>query len=649
MRFPRQRYAPRLLAVGALTVAILVLAGLRAGQPVAGAQQATPEEQLAAKYAPIVFMKSQDEACDRGGDPYRPAPVEIVLGRPEFSLHDPDADGAPTTGPSAADLFQQGNDVYLDYPGSPARSGCTYEQDFETYGQGAPSVAYAHIAQEPGRDGLALQYWFYYYFNDWNDKHEGDWEMIQLVFDAGSAEEALGQDPVRVGYAQHGGGERAAWTDAKLQKEGDHPIVYVAGGSHPSHFQPEVYLGIGEAGQGFGCDHAEGPSRRIPLEARLVPDDITDPNDPYAWATFQGRWGEKQPALNNGPLGPNANKRWTQPFTHFDDDLYDSATVLPGRATFGPDAIDVFCRVVALSSPLVSLYYGYPVAALLIGGVTLLGAAVLVGGTARTNLFTSPARWKRRAGAPRFAFEELPIVSSSAVDIYRRHVRLFVTIGLVFIPIGMVAAIVQAWLTSASPLTPLLERMLDDHPVLYGILMLSLGGLASAVAFIFVNSAVAVALDDIRNGRMPAARRSYRAVRGRAGALARARLRAFGIVAVLSVTLIGIPWAIWQGIRWRFIEQAVMLDGAGSRDAPDASARVVRGHWWRTFRVSIVLGLVALLTGPVIATVFLLLFSASVGFVNLIGSLVYALLLPLNAIAFTQLYTDLRTTKQAPG
>ena len=40
----------------------------------------------------------------------------------------------------------------------------------------------------PGR--LALQYWLFYAFNDWNNLHEGDWEMIQLDFDAATAHQA---------------------------------------------------------------------------------------------------------------------------------------------------------------------------------------------------------------------------------------------------------------------------------------------------------------------------------------------------------------------------------------------------------------------------------------------------------------------------
>ena len=104
--------------------------------------------------------------------------------------------------------------------------------------KGTKPTVYAHVATEPGRPGkLALQYWFYYVFNDWNNTHEGDWEMIQLVFDANDAAEALAREPATVGYSQHEGAEQAAWGDDKLELVGGtHPVVHPAAGSHANFF-----------------------------------------------------------------------------------------------------------------------------------------------------------------------------------------------------------------------------------------------------------------------------------------------------------------------------------------------------------------------------------------------------------------------------
>jgi len=137
-----------------------------------------------------------------------------------------------------------------------------------------------------------------------NNTHESDWEMIQVMFNATSVEEALGKDPYGVGFAQHGGGEPADWNDTKFARDGNHPIAYPAAGSHATYYGSHIYLGWGENGTGFGCDNSTGPSNVVPLKAVVVPNN-PDPNSPFAWLLFQGRWGERQPWEFNGPKGPN--------------------------------------------------------------------------------------------------------------------------------------------------------------------------------------------------------------------------------------------------------------------------------------------------------------------------------------------------------
>jgi len=118
-----------------------------------------------------------------------------------------------------------GKGAFLDFPGSALQPGCIYETDFKRYANGRPATVYAHIVQQEGRpDRLALQYWFYWYSNDWNNKYESDWEGIQLLFEASSIDEALATGPVSVGYAQHELGEKADWNASKLERDRSHPI-----------------------------------------------------------------------------------------------------------------------------------------------------------------------------------------------------------------------------------------------------------------------------------------------------------------------------------------------------------------------------------------------------------------------------------------
>jgi hypothetical protein len=95
---------------------------------------------------------------------------------------------------------------------------------------------------------VALQYWFFYLFNDWRSSfygvndHEADWEMITLF----GAEDKQGEiQPGWVAYAAHneeGDNLRRRWDDPALEHVGEHPVVYVGAGSHAAYFFPGEYL-----------------------------------------------------------------------------------------------------------------------------------------------------------------------------------------------------------------------------------------------------------------------------------------------------------------------------------------------------------------------------------------------------------------------
>jgi len=193
-----------------------------------GSEVTSAERELAERFVPVIMLKEQSEPCDTEGEPYGPTSVDIVLGNPEIALRqlggfNPVVMRAPT----ASDLVGLGEGFFLDFPGSSLEPGCIYERDFDKYSADVAPMVYAHVVQQPDEPGLVfVQYWFYWYYNDWNNKHESDWEGITLQFEAASVEEALTSEPVAVGYSQHEGGERADWDDTKFEREGDRPVVY---------------------------------------------------------------------------------------------------------------------------------------------------------------------------------------------------------------------------------------------------------------------------------------------------------------------------------------------------------------------------------------------------------------------------------------
>ena len=105
---------------------------------------------------------------------------------------------------------------------------------------------YGRIVYEHGY--IALQYWFFYAFNDWRSSffgvndHEADWEMITLY---AAADEHGEVQPCWVAYASHnyaGDDLRRRWDDPALARVDEHPVVYVGAGSHASYFFPGEYL-----------------------------------------------------------------------------------------------------------------------------------------------------------------------------------------------------------------------------------------------------------------------------------------------------------------------------------------------------------------------------------------------------------------------
>jgi hypothetical protein len=93
-------------------------------------------------------------------------------------------------------------------PSDPITSEGTYAKDFAAFKAAgrAPALTYARIAREKGHAGFVVRYWFFYYLNEFNDLHEGDWEGIQIAFDAATPAEALAEEPSKIALFQYGGG-----------------------------------------------------------------------------------------------------------------------------------------------------------------------------------------------------------------------------------------------------------------------------------------------------------------------------------------------------------------------------------------------------------------------------------------------------------
>jgi len=601
----------------------------------AAAAASTPEQQLADKYAPIIALKDQTKPCDTKGEPYRPVQAGVVLGQPDVRLVDSNGT-VIAIAPTATDLFAAGENTYLDLPGNPLNPGCSYEKWARAISVGTPTTAYAHVVTEPGKPGkLALQYWFYYPFNDFNNKHESDWETIQLMFDAGSAADALKRPPTEVGYSQHSGAERAAWDDKKLEKRGTHPVVYPAAGSHAAFFKQTLWLGA-SAQEGFGCDDTRAPSTKTQTTAVLLPDaPPASANAPYAWLTFKGHWGQKESGPNNGPTGPNMKTQWTEPVTWADDTWRSSSTEIPGTSTFGPSATSFFCVAVEKGSQIYLRFLRTPWLVLgILTGIALLGVWL----SRRT-------RWSPHHPMPIDQIRSGGQIYRASWRLYRRYAPLFLGIGVIFIPLSILAAIVQGIVFKYTGLGTLADEMSAD-PIVSGAIALLFGELSTIVATVLVTGAAAQALDRIDDEERVDAVDAYRGIAPNLGALAWAWLRIIVVASVLTLTVIGIPVAVFYLVRKVVTTQACVIEELGASSSLSRSSELVKHHEPRVFAIAALVNVTAFLLGPIVGVLFLFLTPSSLTVIDIISSLVYVVVMPYAGIAIALLFYDLRRRHQ---
>lgn len=219
-----------------------------------------------------------------------------------------------------------------------------------------------------------------------------------------------------------------------------------------------------------------------------------------------------------------------------------------------------------------------------------------------------------------------------AYRVYLRHFAAMFALGLTTVPLQMLAAVVQ-------------DRAGGTDGGTLGVAALQVTGV---LVILLAIGALIFAVNDVVSGQRADFGRSLDAAFERFTALFSTNILG-AVLAVLSVLAIpyflarrrydaacSIPYFI---VRWTFGAQAVMVEGKRNWAALDASAAIVRGRWWRTLGILLLVGLIA--AGPSIvagAAQALPPVAAAT-----IASGVSALVLPFVVGAQTLLYFDSRT------
>ena len=617
------RFSTACAAAGLLLLALMALAPAEAKAGLAD------EQALAERYAPVVRLVEQPVECGPG-EPYEPTNVDLLFGNSTVALRGPwNPTDLVKIAPAAADIAHR-YEYHLDFPGNALDPGCDYERWSRRLTEGSNPTVYAHVARDPGFPGkLSLQYWLFYPFNDWNNYHEGDWEMIQLVFAANDAGAALSKPPVEIGYSSHEGAERAAWGDDKLEVvDGTHPVVYPAAGSHANKFTSALYLGSsGEAG--VGCDDTRGPHNDLRPDVKTIPSTAAEAAKAFPWITFEGRWGELQKAFFNGPTGPNMKDQWTAPI-EWSQGWRDRSYAVPTGGILGTSATSFFCAAVATGSRGLAQLLSSPGWTLL--AIVLLLALLVFAATRTTWRPAEPLRLAHR----RTWGQTL----SAAGRMYVREPRLFLGIGLLFLPLSALISLLQALVFGGFGLLGI-DTTGESAGALV-ILVVGLGATLALLGLTVVQAATAWALVEIDAGRPPRGPAAYRAALARIRPLFGGLLVAVAVCVALDATGVLLPVAIWLAVRWMLVAQSTQLEGYAALGGLGRSYRLVRGHWLRVASLVGVGALITLAIGPLLGTALILLTDAPLALLNVVAGVVYALAMPFVALTTSYVYFDLR-------
>lgn len=286
----------------------------------ADGQAITTVQQLVEEFAPILRLAD--------GEHYHPQSVETALNQARVRV--------------GAALQDDEVGSARDLVGTLVDPSAIIEFDDVLSPDPSDVVYYASLHRS--ERGLAIGYWFFYAANDWKsfqpagNDHQGDWEGLAILFDAPD-ETRVPPAPTRIALSQHlqyypelirllleripdedpqmaeelaqrvvdvlSGGEVAEWDSPTVQRSGNHPVLYVAPGSHATYFDPGPHNYICGArdepsGDGIailppsvtGSDLGLSVSGVLACTVTALPhlSDIT-PESPFAWLRFPGRWG----------------------------------------------------------------------------------------------------------------------------------------------------------------------------------------------------------------------------------------------------------------------------------------------------------------------------------------------------------------------
>jgi hypothetical protein len=238
-------------------------------------------------------------------------------------------------------------------------------------------------------------------------------------------------------------------------------------------------------------------------------------------------------------------------------------------------------------------------------------------------------------------------ILSASSRMYVARFGLFVGVGVLFVPVAFVVALLQWLVLHATSVLGVQTGGATSG--LVSFVVLAIGTALTLLALGVVQAATARALVEIDAGRRVGPVGAYRLASDAVLRLFGALLVAVLVISLLVSSLFLIPIAVWLAGRWALIAPVIELEDVRTLGALRRSGRLTRGRWPKVASLIVAGGGIVLVTGPLLGALLILVTDAPFWLVNVVAGVVYAVTMPFVALTTAYVYFDARVRRELAG
>lgn len=248
--------------------------------------------------------------------------------------------------------------------------------------------------------------------------------------------------------------------------------------------------------------------------------------------------------------------------------------------------------------------------------------------------------------------------------IYRKHFPMLMGISVVYLILEFARIHLSAYISIGGGIQDNLIVMIYSGIISLFIYILVSGALIYACALCYLERTITI-------------KDAYQQTVKRFFPFLGSSLLWFLAIVCMSITIVGIPFSIYFGVRWGLYSIPVLFEETTATKGFTRSSQLVTGSWWRVLGIMLAIFLITFMIAFIFQTIFLMLFSSITGIEEepdetfwehiesiitpkplQIGWLAFSIqqfvtlsissiLMPIGLIGSTLLYFDLRIRKEA--